>query len=75
MNVKLYVSNLPKSMTRWEITTLFNQAGGVILADLIMKQEQLWFLAGEEREEGFKEFLDDKTYKPGLGIYKRNSKE
>jgi len=40
-----------------------------------MKQEQLWFLAGEEREEGFKEFLDDKTYKLGLGIYKRNSKE
>ena len=42
---------------------------------LITKQEQLWFLAGEEREEGFKQFLDDKTYKPGLGMYKRNSKE
>ncbi|CAG1014518.1 trans-feruloyl-CoA hydratase / vanillin synthase [Anaerolineales bacterium] len=42
---------------------------------LITKQEQLWFLAGEEREEGIKQFLDDKTYKPGLGMYKRPSKE
>lgn len=42
---------------------------------LITKQEQLWFLAGEEREEGFKQFLDDKTYKPGLGMYKRSSKK
>jgi trans-feruloyl-CoA hydratase/vanillin synthase len=42
---------------------------------LITKQEQLWFLAGEEREEGFKQFLDDKTYKPGLGMYKRSSQE
>jgi trans-feruloyl-CoA hydratase/vanillin synthase len=38
---------------------------------LITKQEQLWFLAGDEREEGFKQFLDNKTYKPGLGMYKR----
>lgn len=42
---------------------------------LITKQEQLWFLAGEEREEGFKQFLDDKTYKPGLGVYKRPTKK
>ena len=42
---------------------------------LITKQEQLWFLAGEEREEGFKQFLDDKTYKPGLGVYKRPPKK
>ena len=26
---------------------------------LISKQEQLWFVAGEEREKGFKPFLDD----------------
>lgn len=38
---------------------------------LISKQEQLWFVAGEEREEGFKQFLDDKTFKPGFGMYKR----
>ena len=38
---------------------------------LIAKQEQLWMLAGEERERGFKQFLDDKSYKPGLGMYKR----
>jgi feruloyl-CoA hydratase/lyase len=38
---------------------------------LISKQEQLWYIAGDEREEGFKQFLDDKTYKPGLGMYKR----
>jgi trans-feruloyl-CoA hydratase/vanillin synthase len=39
------------------------------------KQEQLWFLAGEEREEGFKQFLDAKTYKPGLGMYNRRGKK
>jgi trans-feruloyl-CoA hydratase/vanillin synthase len=42
---------------------------------LISKQEQLWFVAGEEREEGFKQFLDDKSFKPGLGMYKRPSQE
>ena len=42
---------------------------------LISKQEQLWYVAGEEREEGFKQFLDDKTYKPGLGMYKRPPKK
>jgi len=35
MNVKLYVGNLPKSITQGELTTLFNQAGEVIVADLI----------------------------------------
>jgi RNA recognition motif-containing protein len=35
MNVKLYVGNLPKSMTRQELTALFDQAGEVIMADLI----------------------------------------
>lgn len=42
---------------------------------LISKQEQLWFVAGEERDEGMKQFLDDKTYKPGLGMYKRPHKK
>jgi feruloyl-CoA hydratase/lyase len=42
---------------------------------LISKQEQLWFVAGEEREAGFKQFLDDKTFKPGLGMYKRPPKK
>jgi len=27
--------------------------------DLISKQEQLWFVAGQEREEGFEQFLGD----------------
>jgi nucleolin len=35
MNVKLYVGNLPKSMTQGELTALFDQAGDVIVADLI----------------------------------------
>lgn len=35
MNVKLFVSNLPKSVTHQELLALFNQAGEVILADLI----------------------------------------
>jgi 1,4-dihydroxy-2-naphthoyl-CoA synthase len=38
---------------------------------LISKQEQLWFVAGEEREEGFRQFPDEKSFKPGLGMYKR----
>jgi hypothetical protein len=42
---------------------------------LISKQEQLWFIAGEEREAGFKQFLEDKTYKPDLGMYKRPQKK
>lgn len=42
---------------------------------LISKQEQLWFVAGEEREEGFKQFLDEKSFKPGLGMYKRPPKK
>lgn len=35
MNVKLYVDNLSKSITQGELTALFNQAGEVIVADLI----------------------------------------
>ena len=35
MNAKLYVGNLPKSMTQGELTALFNQAGEVIIIDLI----------------------------------------
>ena len=35
MNVKLYVGNLPKSITQGELTTLFNQAGEVTMTDLI----------------------------------------
>ena len=43
--------------------------------DLISKQEQLWFVAGQEREEGFEQFLGDKTDEPGLGMYERPHKE
>jgi trans-feruloyl-CoA hydratase/vanillin synthase len=42
---------------------------------LVSKQEQLLFFAGHAREEGFKQFLDDKTYKPGLGVYKKLDKK
>ncbi len=38
---------------------------------LFAKQEQLLSFAGHAREEGFKQFLDEKTYKPGLGVYKK----
>ncbi|MCK5746778.1 MAG: p-hydroxycinnamoyl CoA hydratase/lyase, partial [Oricola sp.] len=36
---------------------------------LIRAQEALNFFDGEARKEGMKQFLDDKTYKPGLGSY------
>ena len=35
MNGKLYICNLPRSMTEGELTSLFTQAGEVILVDLI----------------------------------------
>jgi feruloyl-CoA hydratase/lyase len=38
---------------------------------LISKQEQLWLIEGGARKEGMKQFLDDKTYRPGLAAYKR----
>jgi feruloyl-CoA hydratase/lyase len=42
---------------------------------LVAKQEQLLFFAGYAREEGFKQFLDEKSYKPGLGVYKKRGKK
>lgn len=35
MNVKLYIGNLPKSITRQALTALFAQAGEVTMTDLI----------------------------------------
>lgn len=35
MNVKLYVGNLPKSITREELDALFAQAGEVTVTDVI----------------------------------------
>ena len=35
MNVKLFVGNLPKSITQEELSTLFAQAGEVTLAEII----------------------------------------
>jgi len=35
MNIKLYVGNLPKSITYQELTALFSQAGDVMTVDLI----------------------------------------
>lgn len=36
---------------------------------LIRAQESLDFFDGEARKEGTRQFLDEKTYKPGLGAY------
>ncbi len=37
-----------------------------------MRQESLNFLdKSEGRKEGIKQFIDDKTYRPGLGAYKK----
>jgi len=35
MNLKLFVDNLPKSITQQELTDLFSQAGDVTMMDLI----------------------------------------
>jgi feruloyl-CoA hydratase/lyase len=37
---------------------------------LTSKQEQLWLIDGQARKDGMKQFLDDKTYRPGLGAYR-----
>jgi len=39
MNVKLYVGNLSKSATQEELSTLFAQAGEVIVADVIKDRD------------------------------------
>ncbi|TXS90253.1 p-hydroxycinnamoyl CoA hydratase/lyase [Parahaliea maris] len=39
---------------------------------LIRAQEAANFFDGEGRKEGIKQFIDDKTYKPGLGAYNRS---
>jgi trans-feruloyl-CoA hydratase/vanillin synthase len=36
---------------------------------LIRAQEAANFFDNEGRKEGMRQFLDDKTYKPGLGTY------
>lgn len=39
---------------------------------LVVRQESLNFLdKSEGRKQGIKQFIDDKTYRPGLGAYKR----
>ncbi|HXJ17556.1 MAG TPA: p-hydroxycinnamoyl CoA hydratase/lyase [Candidatus Polarisedimenticolia bacterium] len=38
---------------------------------LTAKQEQLWLVEGQARQEGMKQFLDEKSFRPGLGPYKR----
>jgi trans-feruloyl-CoA hydratase/vanillin synthase len=39
---------------------------------LIRAQEAANFFDGEGRKEGIKQFIDDKTYKPGLGAYDKS---
>ncbi len=39
MEVKLYVGNLPKSMTRKELNTLFAQAGDVTIINIITDRQ------------------------------------
>ena len=40
---------------------------------LVVRQESLNFLdKSEGRKEGIKQFIDDKTYRPGLGAYKKS---
>jgi trans-feruloyl-CoA hydratase/vanillin synthase len=41
---------------------------------LVVRQESLNYLDKTEgRKEGIKQFIDDKTYRPGLGAYKKTS--
>lgn len=38
---------------------------------LTAKQEQLWLIGGHARQEGLKQFLDEKSFRPGLEPFKR----
>jgi len=38
---------------------------------LTAKQEQLWLIGGHARQEGLKQFLDEKSFRPGLGAFQR----
>jgi RNA recognition motif-containing protein len=38
MNVKLYVGNIPKTITRPELNAMFTRAGEVIVTDLITER-------------------------------------
>jgi feruloyl-CoA hydratase/lyase len=42
---------------------------------LIRAQEAANFYDGEGRKEGIRQFIDEKTYKPGLGAYDRSKQE
>jgi trans-feruloyl-CoA hydratase/vanillin synthase len=42
---------------------------------LIRAQEAANFYDGEGRKEGIRQFIDEKTYKPGLGAYDRSKRE
>ena len=40
---------------------------------LVVRQEALNYLdKSEDRKQGLKQFIDDKTYRPGLGAYKKS---
>ena len=39
---------------------------------LTAKQEQLWLIGGHARQEGLRQFLDEKSFRPGLEPFKRN---
>ena len=41
---------------------------------LVRAQEAANFFDNEGRQEGIRQFIDDKTYKPGLSTYDRNKK-
>ncbi len=57
-----------KDAVRRVLTMTFDEAEDY----LVVRQESLNFLdKSEGRKEGIKQFIDDKTYRPGLGAYKK----
>ena len=42
---------------------------------LIRAQEAANFFDNDGRKEGIKQFIDDKTYKPGLGSYDKSQQK
>ena len=64
MGTKLYVGNLPFSVTSQELTDLFSQAGEVVSANIITDR-----FSGQSRGFGFVEMGHDEAAQAAIGQF------
>jgi len=58
--------------TKWAIRRVSEMTFDNSMDYLVRTQEAANFFDGEGRKEATRQFIDDKTYKPGLGAYDLN---